>query len=98
MKKIDDEIENTQDNERTHTENQIKISDDDEMIGCYKASLTVEASFVMIITMAVLLALFLLMFIVYQENVDFINDKMRDYSFDSVTAFRFSQVIRSFGK
>ncbi len=60
----------------------------DNNIGCFKASLTVEASFIMVITMGVLLALFLLMFVVYHENVDFINTKMRDYEFDSVAAFR----------
>ena len=73
-----------------------KIEDDD--IGCYKASLTVEASFVLVITMGVLLSLFLLMFIVYHENVDFITEKMKDYSFDSVGAFRFTQIIQSFGR
>ena len=54
----------------------------------YKASLTVEASFIMVITMGVLLALFLLMFIAYHENVDFITTMMKDYSVDSVQEFR----------
>lgn len=54
----------------------------------YKASLTVEASFIMVITMGVLLALFLLMFTVYHENVDFITDKMKDVSVESVEEFR----------
>lgn len=73
-----------------------KIEDDN--MGCYKASLTVEASFVLVITMGVLLALFLIMFIVYHENVDFITEKMKDYSFDSVGAFRVAQIIQSFGR
>lgn len=54
----------------------------------YKASLTVEASFIMVITMGVLLVLFLLMFIAYHENVDFITTLMKDYSVDSVQEFR----------
>lgn len=74
-----------------------KIEDDIKLYGCYKASLTVEASFVLVITMGVLLALFLLMFVVYHENVDFITSKMKDYSFDSVTAFRFTQVLKALG-
>lgn len=73
-----------------------KIEDDN--MGCYKASLTVEASFVLVITMGVLLSLFLIMFIVYHENVDFITEKMKDYSFDSEGAFRFAQIIQSFGR
>ncbi len=73
-----------------------KIEDDN--MGCYKASLTVEASFVLVITMGVLLSLFLIMFIVYHENVDYITEKMKDYSFDSVGAFRFAQIIQSFGR
>lgn len=56
--------------------------------GCFKASLTVEASFILVITMGVLLALFLLMFIVYHENVDFVASLMKDYSIDSVKEFR----------
>ena len=73
----------------------MKKIEDDSNIGLYKASLTVEASFIMVITMAILLALFLLMFVVYHENVDFITDKMKDYEFDSVTAFRFVQAIKT---
>lgn len=60
----------------------------EDNIGCFKASLTVEASFIMVITMGVLLALFLLMFIVYHENVDFVASLMKDYSIDSVKEFR----------
>lgn len=71
---------------------------DEDNMGCYKASLTVEASFILVITMGVLLSLFLLMFIVYHENVDFITAQMKDYSFDSVGAFRFAQIIKSFGR
>ena len=48
----------------------------------------VEASFIMVITMGVLVALFLLMFTAYHENVDFITTMMRDYSVDSVREFR----------
>ena len=40
------------------------------------------------ITMGVLVALFLLMFTAYHENVDFITTMMRDYSVDSVREFR----------
>ena len=75
--------------------NQNKI-EADNTIGLYKASLTVEASFIMVITMAILLALFLLMFVVYHENVDFITDKMKDYEFDAVAAFRLVQTIKAF--
>lgn len=71
------------------------IIEDDSHFGCYKASLTVEASLIMIITMFVLLALFLLMFVVYHENVDFITDKMKDYEFDSVNAFRLVEALKS---
>ena len=73
-----------------------KIEDRDDM-GFFRASLTVEASFIMIIVMGVLLALFLLMFTVYHENVEFIADKMKDYTFDSVKAFRFAQALRALG-
>ena len=75
----------------------IGTEDDEKLKGLFKASLTVEASFIMVITMGVLLALFLLMFTVYHENVDFITDKMKDYSFDSVKAFRISQVLKALG-
>lgn len=75
-----------------------KIEEDYNKIGCYKASLTVEASFVMVITMGILLSLFLLMFVVYHENVDFITEKMKDYSFNSVEAFRFTQIIQNIGR
>ena len=68
-----------------------------DSIGLYKASLTVEASFIMVITMAILLALFLLMFTVYHENVDFIASKMADYNFDSVKAFRGFQTFLALG-
>lgn len=71
---------------------------DNRSEGLYKASLTVEASFIMIITMGVLLSLFLLMFVVYHENVDFITGKMKDYSFDSIEAFRFTQILKNFGR
>lgn len=73
----------------------MEINTDDKTCGCYKASLTVEASFIMVITMAVLLSLFLVMFIVYHENVDFIMDKMASYKFDSVKAFRIASSVRS---
>ena len=76
----------------------MKKIESDSNIGCFKASLTVEASFIMIIMMGVLLALFLLMFVVYHENVDFFNDKMKDFEVDSVMLFRFTQVIKSFGR
>ena len=75
----------------------MKKIEDRSDIGCFRASLTVEASFIMVITMGVLLALFLLMFTVYHENVEFITDKMKDYTFDSVTAFRFAEVVRALG-
>ncbi|HAQ52315.1 MAG TPA: hypothetical protein DCR12_06070 [Lachnospiraceae bacterium] len=74
------------------------IEEDCSKMGCYKASLTVEASFIMVITMGILLSLFLIMFVVYHENVDFITDKMKDYSFNSVEAFRFTQIIQNFGR
>ena len=70
------------------TKNKERRLKDTEDIGCYKASLTVEASFIMVITMGVLLALFLLMFIAYHENIDFITTMMKDYSVDSVQEFR----------
>lgn len=64
------------------------LEDTEDMIGCFKASLTVEASFIMVITMGILVALFLLMFTAYHENVDFVTTMMRDYSVDSVEEFR----------
>ena len=65
-----------------------RLDDTEDMTGCFKASLTVEASFIMVITMGILVALFLLMFTVYHENVDYITTMMRDYSVDSVKEFR----------
>ena len=64
------------------------LEDTEDMIGCFKASLTVEASFIMVIIMGILVALFLLMFTAYHENVDFVTTMMRDYSVDSVEEFR----------
>ncbi len=64
------------------------LEETEDMIGCFKASLTVEASFIMVITMGILVALFLLMFTAYHENVDFVTTMMRDYSVDSVEEFR----------
>lgn len=64
------------------------LEDTEDMIGCFKASLTVEASFIMVITMGILVALFLLMFTAYHESVDFVTTMMRDYSVDSVEEFR----------
>lgn len=64
------------------------LEDTEDMIGCFKASLTVEASFIMVITMGILVALFLLMFTAYHENVDLVTTMMRDYSVDSVEEFR----------
>ena len=65
-----------------------RLEDTEDMMGCFKASLTVEASFIMVIAMGILVALFLLMFTAYHENVDFITTMMRDYSVDSVEEFR----------
>ena len=80
---------------KTEDNGNAKKPEVDDYIGLYKASLTVEASFIMVITMAILLALFLLMFVVYHENVDFFTDKMRDYEFDAVAAFRFTQALKT---
>jgi len=73
-------------NSNNSTERSLEETED--MIGCFKASLTVEASFIMVITMGILVALFLLMFTAYHENVDFVTTMMRDYSVDSVEEFR----------
>lgn len=63
-----------------------------------KGSLTVEASLVMIIVFTILLALFLVMFELYHENVDYVFSTMKDYDFDAVSCFRRYESFRDIGQ
>ncbi len=59
-----------------------------------KASLTVEASFIFIICFSVLLMVFLVMFELYHENVDYYLSRMKEVDIDAVSRFRFVSVLK----